>query len=161
MIYNALIGSRLTYGLHALPLKEDLLPTHIDRTSSNKYVLERARVNVNETEEERTNKKESEIILMSELIIKMSMKELGEVIRLLNEDPRRQVTLVDHGICPKHPECSRVGCPRTNWATKTVERVWNSLQIHDRKTETTCQQFNVNNFSHLSMILEAAGLNEF
>ena len=98
---------------------------------------------------------------MFELIIKRFMKELGEVIRLPNEDPRRQVTLVDDGVCPKLTEFSRVGRPRTNWAIITMERVWNSLQIHDRKTETKCQTLNVNNSIHLSMILEAAELNEF
>ena len=98
---------------------------------------------------------------MSELIIKRSMKELGEVIRLPNEDPRCQVTLVDDGVAPKLPEYNRVGRPRTNWAIITMERVWNSLQVHDRTIETKGQKFNVNSSIHLRMILEAAELNDF
>ena len=66
---------------------------------------------INETEKERVRKKESHKIPMSEIIINSSIKELGEVIRLLNEEPRRQVILPDDDVAPKLPEYKRVGRP--------------------------------------------------
>ena len=90
---------------------------------------------------------------MSDIIIDRSIKELGEVIRLPNEDPRRQVTFDDDGVAPKLPAINRVGRPRAHWATMTMERVWKQMNLDT--------PFDVNNSNHLKIIQDAAEAEHF
>ena len=91
---------------------------------------------------------------MSDIILDRSIKELGEVIRLPSEDPRRQVTFDDDGVAPKLPAINRVGRPRAHGATMTRERIWNTINL-----DTV--PFDVNNPNHLKIIQDATDAEVF
>ena len=187
MIYTALIGTRLTYGLHTLPLKDELMnkidafhvkelrqilkmkPTFIDRGTTNAKVLELSNTAANkpknmakERRQEGTLKKV--IVPMSEVVVDRAIKDLGEIIWLPDDDPRRQVTLSEGEmgeLVPNLPECRRVGRPRTNWIETIMGRIWKKLPLDVRSEWTRGQTFSIKKDAHLRSIIEAAQLEEF
>jgi hypothetical protein len=180
LIYQALIESKLTYGLHVLPLKDELLnkmnafqmrgirqllkiaPTHVDRNNSNKKVLELAeeRINTNkEGEPESPNRKT--IKLISEVLLKRAQCELGEIIRLPEDDPRKEVTFKSGLHQLNIPETNRVGKPKTQWAIETMKRIWKEKELGQRCEQHPDVHFDYKNDCHLSIIYQAGVDGEF
>ena len=116
LIYDALVGSKLLYSLHTLPLKNDLLnkldvfnlkglrqilgleTTFIERANTNEKVLKLAEAEIN-------NRRKGGGVMkrvrrISEIIEDRSIQELGEVLRLDNSDPRRMVTFLESTAAP-------------------------------------------------------------
>jgi hypothetical protein len=186
LIYNALIGSKLLYGLHVLPVKDEymqkldafhlqglrqilhLKTTYIERANTNEFVIQRAsaelskKVNgagdalINTTDTEWTQVKPVSVILRER-----SKRELGEIIRLKDGDIRRRVTLLEGSAEPNLPILKRAGRPKTHWTLLTMERVWEDLMLANRSQLTTGQAFDSTKNSHLDIIEEAARANEF
>ena len=176
MLYDALVGSKLLYGLHTLPLKDDTLSkldvfhlrglrrilglktTYIYRTNTNKRILEIAEQESNNDRKEGDRKR---IRLMSEIVKERCFKELEEVLRLGKDDPRRKVTFLNDSAKPILPPINRVGQPRAQWALVIMKRLWSQMAMNERSRETLGETFNYKNKRHCEIMLEAAQLEEF
>ena len=74
----------------------------------------------------------NKISLVSVTVKERSLRELGEILRLSNDDIRRIVTFRRDGADPVLPELNRVGKPRTHWAPVAMGRTWEELDFHNR-----------------------------
>ena len=162
------------YGLHTLPLKDELLrkndtfhlkglrqilglrTTYVERANTHQRVLGIAEESINRKEGNDKQTKGKTIKLMSTLIKEKSIEELGEIIRLPREDPRRQVTLEEEGAKPNLPPVNRIGRPRAQWTLIAMERAWNTVKLDETSEETKGQSMNINNQKHFDIILDAA-----
>ena len=171
LIYDALVSSKLLYGLHTLPLNDNLLnridafhlsglrrilglkTTFIVRSNTNEKVLRVAEEEINKGRN--TGGERKRIRIMSERIKDKSAQELGELLRLEDSDPRRKVTFLSSSAQPNLPPINRVGQPRTHWALATMKRVWERVSGHDDLS------FDPRNEDHLKIILDSAALNLF
>ena len=179
LIYDALVGSKVLYGLHTLPLKDANLrkldafhlrglrrilgipTTYIDRAATNKRVLEAAENEISKKGRRKGGQPCKKIKLMSEVITDRSRELLGDIMRLDTNELKRQVTFQGETPHPNLPSESRVGRPKTHWTINTMGRVWNEMRIHIRSANTTGIQFDYRNDEHLTLLLEAARQNEF
>ena len=173
LIYDSVVSSKLMYGMHVLPLRDDILhkldtffyrglrqllkvpSTYIDREYTNTYLLEKTEELCNSGK----SKNKKQIIPISQRLIQRSIKELGEIYRLPLDDARRQATLTETNDA-NVPQKYRVGKPRIHWTLITMQRAWNRhnmqtrLQQHDVAANI---EFDRNNEEHKT-ILEAAAL---
>ena len=161
------LGSKLSYGKHVLPLRDDILrkldtfhykglrqllkvpSTYVDRAYTNAILLQQA--------EEACGKR---ITPVSQRLIERSIKELGVIYRLPRDDARRQATLTDESVA-NLPQTYRVGKPRIHWTLITMQRAWKMHDMHTRlkRRENTPIEFDRNCEEH-QQILEAAAFNE-
>ena len=166
LIYDALIGSKLTYGLHVLPLREDLMSkldaffyrglrqllqvpsTFIDQKYSNAYLIELAEERFNTN----PNIEPKRIAPVSERIIKRSIEELGEIYRLPDTDIRKKVTLIGPDLSANLPNSNRTGRPRVHWTLSTMERAWTHLDLFKHLTPPTDIPFDHENIDHLAVL---------
>ena len=98
---------------------------------------------------------------MSEVIKDRGMKELGEILRLENNDPRRQVTFIGDTAIPNLPPLKRIGRPKTQWALTVLNDIWEGCALHERAQGTHNQCFDPRNENHMDIILESAREKEF
>ena len=179
IIYDALVGSKLLFGLHRLPLHDASLnrlnvfhlrglrrilglpTTYIDRAYPNKRVLEIAEEEANRAEEGQQIRKWKRIKLVSEILVDRSRDMLGEVLRQDPTDLMRQVTFRDETSCPNLPGENRVGRPKTHWALSNMRRIWDLLELNKRHADTAGANFNHRNEMHLHILLEAAQMKDF
>jgi hypothetical protein len=146
------------FHLRGLRRKLGLKTTYIDRTNTNKRILEIAEQEANKDRKEGDRKR---IRLMSEIVKERCIKELGEVLRLGKDDPRRKVTFLNDSAKPNLPPINRVGQPKAQWALVTMKRLWSQMAMNERSRETLGETFNYKNEKHLEIMLEAAQLEEF
>ena len=105
LVFNAVVGAKILYGLESLQLTESdyrrldafqqgglrrilgILPSHLDRTATNQSVLAAA-------EKARSKKdKNAHVETFSETIKRRAIALLGHIVRLPNEDPMKQTAL--------------------------------------------------------------------
>ena len=176
LIYDALVGSKLLYSLHTLPLKNDLLnkldvfhlkglrqvlglkTRFIDRANTNEKVLKLAEAEINKGRKGGGVMKR--VRRISEIIEDRSIQELGEVLRLDNSDPRRMVTFLESTAAPNLPPSNRIGRPRAQWAQLVMQRAWEKLRLYERAPEGTPKKFDTRNNIHLTILLECAQLED-
>ena len=96
---------------------------------------------------------------MSEVVKGRCIKELGEVLRLGRDDPRRKVTFLNDSAKPNLPPINQVGQPRAQWALVTMKRLWSQMAMNERSREILGETFGFKNGRHLEMILESAHFN--
>ena len=135
-VYDAVIRSKLVYGLESLHLNAGTLShlnafqlkglrrilnlkhTFIDRSNTNHKILQTANRIKNPKNIEGKN-----VALFSDYVLKQQNSLLAHTIRASPEDPLRQCTLSSGSIYPFEVTNRRVGRPRNNWTFKTYERM--------------------------------------
>ena len=151
-VYNAVIISRLLYGIESLEFTESLKTRlnafqmkglrHILKIDhsfwshvTNNEIIGKANV-VADTKENITsnwqqilqnrNNKERQIKLVSEVIEDRQTKLLGHILRSNDGDPMKQVCFNNEGYQHLY-EKRRVGRPRVNWVRQTMKRTFNKM----------------------------------
>ena len=90
------------------------------------------------------------------------IKELGEIIRLPEGDPRREVTFLDEVEVELNlPQTQRVGRPRSNWIITAMQTVWNHLELSNRISERECVCFDHRNHNHVNLVYGAGRIGKF
>ena len=150
LVYDAMIKSKLTYGLDTIELTAamqkrlnafqikglrkilGLKHVYYDRRNTNEYVLKSAEEAINIRTGK--HKKYTTIKTVTDIINDKKAKLLGHIIRADNEDPMRQVTFVRDSININYTNKRRVGRPRGKWVESTLKQAWsyeNSLEEYD------------------------------
>ena len=143
-VYNAVIISKLVYGLETLQFTETqgkqldtfqqrglrkilgIAPTYIDRSHTNKDVIELA----NKEKGADTDPTKTKIIPLTETIKNKKNTLLGHVIRAGHrnaQDPLFITTFEDQDLNPKTSNHRRVGGPRLKWHSETMTAAWSEL----------------------------------
>ena len=144
-VYNAVIISKLAYGLETLQYTDavgkmldtfqqrglrkilGILPTYIDRTNTNEEVFRLAN-KARGCDDDPTKVK---LCPLSGNIKKRKMILLGHVIRAGERNPRDpmfQVTFEDKTLKTKTTAFRRVGKPRHKWHAETMTEAWTYTQ---------------------------------
>ena len=142
MIYNAIIRSKVMYGLETVELTQaglhrlnvfqlrglrqilKMTTTYINRENTNVRVLQEAEKSVNAG----SRKNPTPFLFLSEVHDKRRVKWCGKVLRLLHDDPRFFTTYTTGAAKVKKKHTKRVGRPRLNWAEETHKRAWKTTQ---------------------------------
>ena len=172
-VYDAVVRSKLAYGLESLQINEclkaridafhlkglrqilKLEPTFRNREMTNEHVM--AEVNKLFAEEGQDRQMPT-VISMGEYISDQSIKLLGHLIRESDEEPTRQVTLKPVSCKPQLPRKKRVGRPRNHWTVKTAEKAWDKVKSIYNKQHSL---YNVRSSRQDSILYLAALLREF
>ncbi len=159
-MYNAVIRSKLLYGLECLELTEaekakldsfqinglrrilHIPPTHVDRATTNDMVLEKAAMVLEKLEP---------IKRFSESCQDQKFKLLGHILRADVNDPLHQVCFKGDQKTPKFVPKRRVGRPREHWLLNTME------EAYDHTTpENVNEQFDPFNETHINWLVQGA-----
>jgi hypothetical protein len=143
-VYNAVIISKLVYGLETLQFTEGqgkqldafqqrglrkilgIAPTYIDRGHTNEKVIELANIAKGAHED----KTKTKIMPLTEIIKNRKNTLLGHVIRAGDRDcndPLFQATFESANLQPRRATHRRVGRPRKKWHDTTMESAWHKL----------------------------------
>jgi len=130
-VYDAIVKSKLLYGLECIQLTQveqnrldayqmkgirrilSIPPTFVDRTWTNKMVMERA-----------TEEAGKPIKTFSESWRSQKFKLLGHLLRAEVTDPLHQVTFEGESKFPRLAVRRRVGRPRENWLLTTMKEAY-------------------------------------
>ena len=163
LVFNAVVGAKILYGLESLQLLDGdyqrldafqqrglrrilgFPPTFIDRTNTNKAVLEAAGKALSK------KNKTVKIETFSETIKRRAISLLGHIVRLPTEDPMKQTSLRRNK--PLYPAAKRVGRPKLNWAKETYNNAWTSAKATDPNTPGI--EFKATNEQHDYLIHQA------
>ena len=133
-VFNAIIKSKLLYGLDTMQLTEQeqrtldsvqmkrlrrilgIPPTFVDRTWTNKKVLEKLRDEHNIT-----------VGLFSAAWRKKKVKLLGHILRAPKYDPMRQVLFEKGTVVPRVELRKIIGKPKANWLIETYKDAYAML----------------------------------
>ena len=161
--YDALIVSKLTYGIHTLPLTDAHLTkldafvykglrqimsystTFVDRNNTNDKLMQLVNHEL--------GRNQSQIKLfqkVSDRIKQKSIALLGQIIRMPNESPRKQVTLIDSTL--NIPIKNRVGKPRVHWAIVNMGRAWRLPELQTTATFSG-EPFDYKNKKHVQYMI--------
>ena len=138
LVYNAVITSKVPYGLETLEPTESasrllntfqlkglrkilrLHTTYIQRQNTNEYVYRRANEIAN-----------GAIKPLTEILAERKMRLLGHVLRRERQHPLHQSTFSTSSAIPRETNYRRVGRPRQFWTTTTMERAWELMKSED------------------------------
>jgi len=155
IIYDAIIRSKLLYGLETIHLTEGMQKklnafqirglrqilkmehTHINRNNTNAKILATASAIAYPPNGHAPHR---QIMKFSEFHEKRRSNLLGHLIRCENEDPLRQITFQNDSARRNIIGKKRVGKPRQNWIHQAKKHVWNNiLKKAEDYTETEQQ----------------------
>ena len=137
-VYNAIVVSKLTYGLETLQLTEALykrldafqmrclrklmnIPsTYIDRSNTNEHVWKLAgeKLNTGRSNSHKPIKHRSEVIRSRQQAL------LGHVIRVAPTDPLKRVSFKNQNLEPVEDKTRRIGRPRIKWIHEAMTHAW-------------------------------------
>jgi len=152
IVYDAVIRSKLLYGLETVHLTKSLckkidafhlrglrkilnIPTtFIDRSNTNQYVINKANEAMNHNANNRTNRNvngtvqqlpnKKQIVLFSDMLKNKRMKLAEHIIRAPSSDPLRQVTYEMNTAKPKQYGKRRIGGPKQQWVYQTNKMIY-------------------------------------
>ena len=145
LVYNAVITSKLVYGLETLEptasaekilntfqLKGErkilqLHTTFNTRSNTNEYVYNRA----NEVTNAPSVGIHRKIKPLTEVLGERRLKLLGHVLRRDRQHPLHQAAFKTQSAVPRETEQRRVGRPRQFWTTANMEKAWNIITSKD------------------------------
>ena len=158
-VHNAVIVSKLTYGLETLQYTYQvgqklntfqmkgirkimkIPPTHIDRSWTNQRVYDEANKEIDKINAEKKKTGQPgrlKIRPITELIDKRKIKLLGHIIRADRNDPLQEITFSDPiNLTPLIPAYKRVGKPRIKWVDHVMGKAWNVCRGDDNTTPLT------------------------
>ena len=161
LVYNAVITSKVLYGLETLEPTESasrllntfqlrglrkilrLHTTYIQRQNTNEYVYRRANEIAN-----------GAIKPFAEILAERKMRLLGHVLRRERQHPLHQSTFSTSSAIPRETNYRRVGRPRQFWTTTTMERARELMKFED--TSLPQVSFDKSNRHIREMIIEHA-----
>jgi hypothetical protein len=168
LVHDAVIRSKLMYGLESLQLNESALKrldtfqlkglrkilklktTYIDRANSNARVFELAEQALQTNEGvSRGIQKLSEFYLFSKL------KLFAKTVALSSDDPRSAVTFSDGTVQKHNYGKRRVGRPRLNWIDETTEQFWKTA-VREHMQGAYLGALNLSDEGHVSLIRATA-----
>ena len=172
MFYNAMIHSKLIYGLHTLVITDAMASklnafqlkgfrqimkiktTFVERSNTNEYVYRQVEQELSKNK----NSRKIQVRPVTNDIENAAIKLLGEIIRLPDQDPLRRVTFREATAEPLLPAIRRVGRPRGHWAMKTMENAWktNELWKQDIRFIDGNVRFDAEDVAHQQIIYQAA-----
>jgi len=142
-VYNAVIVSKLTYGLETLQPVDGLFnrlnafhirairrilnipPTFINRDMTNNYVLQQAEIELNKDNVGPKRK----VKMISDIIKQRQASFLGHVIRSEERDPMKMVSFGNEELNSLEDIQLRVGRPRKKWVHETMSRAWADIRV--------------------------------
>jgi hypothetical protein len=145
LMWNALIKTRVIYGLESAELKTRgleklntfqlkglrqilrMVTTFVDRTNTNTRVLEEATKAVNTSSSGMVNNGRG-VELLSETHTQRRIKLAGRVLRLADNDARRFTTYHAGSGRVKKKLKKRTGRPKINWGDVTHARIWERIR---------------------------------
>ena len=145
LVYNAVITSKVLYGLETLEPTESaskllntfqlrglrkilrLHTTYIQRQNTNDYVYQRANEIVNGATDGPTRK----IKPLTEILEERKLRLLGHVLRRERQHPLHQTTFSTTSALPRETNYRRVGRPRQFWTTNNMEKAWEIIKRED------------------------------
>jgi len=134
-VFNAVLVSKLLYGLESTVLNQSLLKrldaflfkglrkmlhiptTFVDRTYSNAHILEKTNSVLSEAGAK-------ELVLLSEAHSKRRRVLLAKLVVCGENDPSATATFNTNNFKPHDYGKKRVGRPRLNWLRSTLEDAW-------------------------------------
>ncbi len=156
-VYNAVVISKLTYGLETLQFTKNqggvldsfqmkglrkimnIKPTFIDRSITNEEVLRLANEHCQTTALHQQGPK-NKIKPVTEIIQQRRVTLLGHIIRSNPQDPMHQVTFANDEIETHAPWRRRVGRPRLKWIEETMKEAWSQIASNFEPYSSTLQQ---------------------
>lgn len=172
LMYDAIVGSKLTYALHTLPIPERAykrldafyfkgLRQIMGWTTTYGQMQQREqKTNTNVAQlkavnnELKNNKKLTQFKAISTRLQEKSHAMLGEILRRPEKDPVRE-TLIS-GTAWNLLVICRVGRPRVNWIIETAKSIWDTSQIYKLTVNGFSCKFNHKDSTHVEAILSAA-----
>ena len=145
LVYNAVVISKLLYGLETLEPTESagkllntfqlkglrkilqLHTTYINRNNTNDYVYKRA----NEVTNAPIAGIHRKIKPLTEVLGERRLKLLGHVQRRDRQHPLHQTAFKTQSAVPRETDQRRVGRPRKFWTTENMEKAWNIIASND------------------------------
>ena len=166
LFYDALVTSKLAYGLKTMPLTDE----HLDKLNALFYKGLRQIMNFKTTFVDRGNTNEKlmslvnkelgrseasgkRLLTVGERIKNDSIKLLGDIVRMPTNDPIRQVTLSGDDL--NLPQTKRVGRPRVNWSILNMTRAWEMPELQSQ-ANFGLDNFDYKNAEHIEYITQAA-----
>ena len=165
-VYNAVIRSKLTYGLESVVMNKSVMSklsafhlrglrkilhiptTYCDRRFDNNYVYAEAKRAVDEQQAKM-------IKPISEYLSERRKWLLAKLITLRDTDPVAKITFDPTTLQPPDYGKRRVGQPRLNWYKVTLQDFWQ--EVKDTFEQSRHQgQLDLNNPVHIQGILELA-----
>ena len=162
IIFNALIKSKLMYGLEGAQLNFNHLQklntmqlkglrqilnittTYIDRTHTNEFVFNQGQAQM---------KAGKTLKSFSESYQEKRMKYMGHLLRQTDDAPEKFATLHTHTPFPQINPIRRVGAPRINWAEETMKMAWKTIY---EQMEENQQEMDISNSLHINTLALAA-----
>ena len=147
LVYNAVIVSKLLYGLESLEPTDatgsllntfqlkglrkilKLRTTFIQRQNTNQYVYRRA----NEVLNAPTEGDGQKIKPLTEVLEQQRLKLLGHVLRRERQHPMHLSAFKMQSAVPRETEHRRVGRLRQLLTTTNMEKAWNVIKVYDRQ----------------------------
>ena len=139
IIYDAIIRSKLLYGLETIQLttsmkkeldafqlrglRQILKRTHTNwnREHTNKYILDLA------SKTAYPNKPNKKIKLFSEFQLERKLRLYGQIIRASDLDPLKAVAFKDNHLDMNEWNDKRVGRPKQDWIWEAAIEVWTTI----------------------------------
>ena len=149
IIYDAIIRSKLLYGLETIHLTQALSKkldafqmrgirrilnrrsTFVDRSNTNKSLLDEATLTAFPSRGDRRK-----IIPFSKFHMQRRVKLMGHILRSNNSDPMRQISFLPDSAQRTDYGIKRVGKPRQNWLHHTKKYVYENVLGHYEYSET-------------------------
>eukprot|EP00973_Karenia_brevis_P051922 7211888-Karenia_brevis.AAC.1 len=122
----------------------------MDRTKTNRYVLEYSNVKLRE---ERPSSQP--IMWLSTVHEDMRIKMLYRIIKLPEDNPQKTITFQPNTLHPIDIGKRRHGRPRVKWINKTLEQAWHRL-VHSEFTQYRYDNFDPDNPAHVTVIKTGA-----
>ena len=95
---------------------------------------------------------------VSDRIKQKSIALLGQIIRMPNESPLKQVTLIDSTL--NIPIKNRAGKPRVHWAIVNMGRAWHLPELQTTATFSG-ETFDFKNKKHVEYMIQSAKISLF
>ena len=169
-VYNAVIKTKLIYGLESLQLTQastkkldtfqlkglrkilKLETTYINSEYSNDYVYERATQEIRSGVDANVSKG---VERLSHSYEKARLKLFSQLILAKDSgDPKEHVTFAER-FKPHNYGTRRVGRPRLNWIKETTNLFWNNV-VKLRNRQLWLGDFDADNDTHHRLIMEEA-----
>lgn len=141
-------------------------PTHLDRTHTNKKVLEKVTGIITDEEKNKNKPKSKKIIQRnierqikpySQIYYTAKQTLLENLADTDNNDPTRQITFKRDTIAPLPLPFKRVGRPRSDWLGDTLQHTWDTY-ITEKRLPTTAGKWDQNSAAKQNSLLKAMRL---
>ena len=177
-VYDAIIKSKLLYGLESAPMNEStkheldifqlkglrkilgIKTTFVDKTQDNKTIYRKVQQHIHENT--KSGKPERQIKPMSQVYEERKTQLLNSIICSPEGSPTRVLTFQPNTLQPteihdNNTRKRRSGHPRVKWVDTTLENLWTLIKTE--MPQFRYSPLNLSNPQHIEAIKLAAGTN--